>query len=114
MEDVPAIDDGEEDVFDLHAFCERDICARRNVGTVRVVNRKVPALAQLFQSLFEITLDHGFCKVVVAPVEQVSDCKPLAGGLGRGPGECDCHVVLFREFLPIEFHLDHRPDRQLE
>ena len=66
VEDVAAIDNGEEDVFDLHAFCKRDICAGRNVGAVCIVDGQVAALAQLFQPLFEIALDYRFCEVVIA------------------------------------------------
>ncbi len=51
MEDVAAINNGEEDMLDLHAFCQRDIGARCNVGAVRVVDRQIPALAQMFKSL---------------------------------------------------------------
>jgi hypothetical protein len=66
------------------------------MSAVRVVDRQVAALAKLLKPLFEITLDHGFCEVMVAPVEQVGDREPLSGGLGRSPCERDGHVVLAR------------------
>src|SRR5512145_1281934 len=87
MEYVAAIDNGEEDMLDIHTFCQRDICTGRNMGAVGIVDGQVATLAQLSQPFFEIALDNRFCKVMVAPVEQVRDREPLAGGFGRCPGE---------------------------
>ena len=79
MENIPAIDNREEDMFDLHAFGERDISARCDMGAVRVIDREIPGLAQSFEPILDVPLDHFCRKIMVSLINQIGNREPLPG-----------------------------------
>ena len=113
VEDVAAIDYGEEDMLELCPLEDGDVCAGGQVGAVGVVDGKVARLMPISPQRFQVALNHPFGTIPELLVDEVGYGKALSRGLGGGARKSNGHAMLLGELLGIDLHLGHGPDRQL-
>ncbi len=94
MEDVSTIHNREKHMLDLHPFGERNIRTWCDMGSVRIVNRKIAALAQHFQTFFNVPLDNFYSRTMITTIEEVCNREPLTCRFCRGTCQRYGHVVL--------------------